>query len=145
MILVLFFQTLPPVCSAQEEWNINVIVVKEDFRFDYLNSDVSPVLKNNHTLVPLRALADMYGFNVSWEENTRSVILSKEDKSIKMNIGSAKVIVDGKEEFMPTEATIIKNRTFVPLRYACEYLGLNVLWVQNEENVGYVWISPLCF
>lgn len=38
--------------------------------------DVSPIAYNNRTLLPLRFVAEQFGFNVGWVEDTRTVVIT---------------------------------------------------------------------
>lgn len=41
--------------------------------------DVAPFLKDSRTFVPVRAVSEAFGFNVSWNEKTQEVTISNED------------------------------------------------------------------
>lgn len=61
---------------------------------EYINGvphsmDVSPVIINGRTLAPARYVAEAFGYNVSWDEMTQSVLISKNQK---YNISN---VVDG--------------------------------------------------
>lgn len=42
----------------------------------YYNMDVPPIIKDNRTLLPLRAVGEMLGLDVSWDGETRTVKIS---------------------------------------------------------------------
>ena len=39
--------------------------------------DTAPILHNNKTLVPVRAISETLGYNVDWNNQTRTVIITK--------------------------------------------------------------------
>ena len=52
--------------------------------------DVSPIIEDGRTLVPLRAISELLGLNVEWDENTKTVTIesSEDDDSWKENTGT---------------------------------------------------------
>lgn len=61
---------------------------KNDEVFSY---DTAPVIKDGRTLIPIRALSELLGLEVEWQENTQSVIITTpedDDDSWKENIQS---------------------------------------------------------
>jgi hypothetical protein len=51
----------------------------KSLRIDPKNAKVVPVLSSGHTLLPLRFVAEQLGFEVGWNETTRTVTLTCED------------------------------------------------------------------
>jgi len=83
--------------------------------------DVAPVIRNDRTIVPLRAIAESLNAQVDWDSVTRTVTITLDGKTITLELGKS----------LPNNmgmAELINNRTFVPLRYIAEQLGANVLW-----------------
>ncbi|MDK2960711.1 MAG: N-acetylmuramoyl-L-alanine amidase [Bacillota bacterium] len=97
--------------------------------------DVPPVIKNNRTLVPLRVISEGLGAQVGWNASTRTVTVQAPGQEIKLVIGSSTATVNGKSVKLDAPAEIIKNRTFVPLRFIGEALGAEVHWDQNSRTV----------
>ena len=54
---------------------------------------------------------------------------------IKMKIGSRNVDVDGVNLLMDTEPFIKNSRTFVPVRFVAEGMGLKVDWCESTQEV----------
>ena len=42
--------------------------------------DVPPMIKDGRTLVPVRFITEAFGYNVKWNEKTRSVIITSEEE-----------------------------------------------------------------
>ena len=62
-------------------------MTKDDETYTF---DVSPVIEDGRTLVPLRAISELLGLNVEWNADTKTVTIesSKDDESWKDNTGT---------------------------------------------------------
>lgn len=99
----------------------NIIKKKGYFKFD-----TPPVIKQGRTLIPVRAITEGLGANVTWNGEERKVTVSKGDIEIIFQLEDGKVFVDGEEKVIDVPAQIMNNRTIVPLRFIAEELGLKV-------------------
>lgn len=90
--------------------------------------DSVPVIKNNRTYVPMRALAEAFGAQVDWNNNTRQVTVLSGSSVVVMTVGQRAYTVNGAVRTMDAEPYIdaATGRTMVPVRFAAESLGYNV-------------------
>ncbi|GGF94968.1 beta-propeller domain-containing protein [Paenibacillus abyssi] len=88
------------------------------------------IMENKTTLVPLREVAEALGAAVSWNKDNgdRTIILSREERSAAVRIGSTALIVDGRIIELDTAPRLQGNVTMVPLRAISESLGAVVAW-----------------
>lgn len=91
--------------------------------------DAAPLISQDRTMVPLRFIAEAFGANVSWAQDTKTVTIVIDGKVLTMRInqdlegfGAAPIISNG--------------RTMVPIRYISEELGANVIWVPSTRTVA---------
>lgn len=105
-----------------------------------LESETSPVIVEGRTLLPVRAICEAVGANVSFDNETRTVtakgydytiVLKIDDNSIKLYIGSD----DFLESQCDVPPMIIDGRTFLPLRALCEALDFKVSWDEKTKTV----------
>ena len=91
--------------------------------------DGKPFIDNNdRTQVPVRAVAEALQCNVDWNAETQTVTITKDNDLIVLIIGS-KTMQSGKEIItMDTEAQIVNDRTYIPVRFVGEALGMTVSW-----------------
>ena len=120
---------------------IPVIVNGELIQFD-----VPPVIKQNRTLIPVRAVANALGASVEWDRETNDVTVTKAVYSnVEMNIETIiKVVIDldtgkfykdGVEVDFDVPAQVINNRTVVPIRFLAEIFGMKVDWDKDLDGV----------
>jgi len=94
--------------------------------------DAPSYIKGGVTLVPVRAIAEELGAEVTWDNETKTVSIVKDNVTIEMTANSTTVYVDGSPIDIGIPAEVTCGRTFVPLRFLAETLGLAVTW--DGEN-----------
>ncbi|HCC07880.1 MAG TPA: hypothetical protein DEP72_06960 [Clostridiales bacterium] len=100
---------------------------------DETNNKVIPIIKNDRTLVPVRFVAEKYADEILWDSVSKKVTINSGKNQINIFIGSNVIYVNGKEKVIDTEAIIINDRTYLPLRAICEELGKYVFY--NETGL----------
>ena len=92
--------------------------------------DIPPVIKEGRTLIPVRAIMNGLGAKVEWNEETKVVTITRDDKVITLNLLTGDAAINGEAVELDVPAEIISNRTFVPLRFVAQTLGEKV----NYDN-----------
>ena len=102
--------------------------------------DSPPVIKNNRTLLPIRAVVEALGGTVGWDETERKVTVILGSKTIELWIGKSIAKVNGIDT--PIDAAnskvvpeIINSRTMLPLRFVAENLGCTVEWDGTTKTI----------
>lgn len=93
-----------------------------------------PVIVDDRTLVPVRGVFEMLGFEVGWDEVTRRVTLSGDDVVV-ITIGSAVFTTNGVSYNLDVPAQIIGDRTMLPIRHVLESVGFTVGWDNATRTV----------
>ena len=87
---------------------------------------------NNRTMIPCRSLFESLGTKVSYDKAKKEVTLKSDKNEIKLTIGKNVATVNGKEVKLDSPATIIENKTYLPVRFVAESLGYKVKY-QKED------------
>lgn len=107
----------------------NVKVVLDD---RWIPFDVLPEMITGRTMVPVRSIAESLDYDVAFDDATRTVQLSKDGITIEMVIDRTgmKRTAQGREWITETDAApyIKQDRTYVPIRFFAEEIGLDVQW-----------------
>lgn len=102
-------------------------------------SDAQPLMRDNRTFVPFRAIFETMGATVSWDDASRTVTAKRGDRTVKLTIGRKACTVDrsGSDRSFSTDAApfIEGGRTYVPVRFAAQALGAAVGWDNNSQTV----------
>ncbi len=110
---------------------VDVIYIRANGILIDFDDDAQPFIdSSNRTLVPVRAVSEMLDAKVDWDSENQTVTIEQNGKIIKIIIGSDTMTVDGKAVQMDTQAVISEERTYIPIRFAAEALGLTVQWVE---------------
>ncbi|MFR4813938.1 stalk domain-containing protein [Peptoniphilus sp.] len=97
--------------------------------------DAKPFISNSRTLVPLRFIIEAIGGEVAWDGDSRLVTVNSKGKNIILPIDSKKITVDGKEIAIDQAAIIKGDRTYVPIRFVAENLGMNVNYINESREI----------
>lgn len=100
--------------------------------------DVRPIVVGGRTLVPMRAIFETLGYEVSWNEYSQTAIGQKYGSRIEFKIDSSfkeDNFYNGIGIEMDVSAKIYNGRTLVPVRLVSELAGLDVGWDGYNRNV----------
>jgi len=132
-----------------QQGNISVVVNGE-----YVNFDVQPQIINGRTMIPLRAVAESFGAEVDWYEESQSIrIRGKYPKSdylhywlelevgrdlvswVQFNSDYTERLSDGNHIYLDSPPVVVNGRTLVPIRAIAELLWLKVEWNDATKTV----------
>lgn len=105
-----------------------------------MNFDTEPLIMNNRTMIPVRALSEKLGYEVVFEYKEQTIVLSKGDNTVKMQIGNRDIWIENadtgeKQLEMDVTAFVKAGRTYVPIRFFSEAFGVDVQWDSRTNTV----------
>jgi hypothetical protein len=100
-----------------------------------IQSDVSPVILQDRTLIPVRAVFEDMGATVTWDKIKRQARITTEDSVVVLTIGSNKAVVNGKTRYLDVPSLIVSDRTLIPVRFVGEQLGFDIGWKSKSRTV----------
>ncbi|AWV31923.1 copper amine oxidase N-terminal domain-containing protein [Paenibacillus odorifer] len=100
-----------------------------------LHFNVSPILKDGVTYVPMRAIFEALGATIKWDNHAKSVSAVKGDINIFYLVREGRVIVNAKEHEQVLKGINFQNNTLVPLRFISEVLGSSVTWDEGAKSI----------
>ena len=89
----------------------------------------------DRTLVPIRFVSEAMGAKVDWKNDTRTVIIHKDEDNILYTIGQPIAYLNGEMLVFDSYGILKENRTFVPLRFIAEMLSCDVDWNESTKTV----------
>lgn len=137
--------------AVPEGVEIKPLVIGVYINGEALNTDTVPYIKNNRTLVPMRAIFEALGSTVTWDDTTKTATALKNrveiindngvDKihttqdEIKITIGENVLYKNGEAIEPDCAAEITNDRTMVPVRAISEAFGCTVEWNNDMKTV----------
>lgn len=87
--------------------------------------DVKPIIENNRTMLPLRALAEILDAKVIWNEATRTASFTRDGLTALIQIDGNKIVLsNGKTIDLDAKPLNINGRIYLPLVYVGQVFGL---------------------
>jgi len=100
-----------------------------------LQLPAAPVIENNQTLVPMRAIFEAEGADVAWDAQTRTVSATRDGSHFTYQVGSGVTYQNGQKQTLPVPGKIVSGTTMVPLRFVSEALGDVVKWHAYSRSI----------
>ncbi len=110
-----------------------------------LQMDAAPIIRQGRTMLPIRYVTEALGADILWEDVSKKVTISMEDKVIELWIGKNTVLLNGQEVKIDPDNPAVQplimppGRAMLPLRFISENLGCQVEWdpLTQEANIIY--------
>lgn len=129
--VVVFEDNSPMKDYFKEAYDIKVTVDGEEIDF----KDQAPVIVKDRTLVPLRAIFEALGADVSWLPAAMKVVANTVDTNVTMTIGKNEYFVNGEKKTLDVSPMLMNGRTMIPARAAAESFGCSVDWDDASKTV----------
>ncbi|MBO5408830.1 MAG: copper amine oxidase N-terminal domain-containing protein [Clostridia bacterium] len=100
-----------------------------------VTNDAAPIIVNDRTMLPIRFVAEQFGATVGWIGETRTVTVTLGDTLISMVIGESVATVNGEVKELDSPSFIENDRTYLPVRFVVENLGLHIDWNGETQQV----------
>ena len=87
--------------------------------------DVKPIIENNRTMLPLRALAEILDAKVIWNDATRTTSFTRDGLTALIQIDGSKIVLsNGKIIDLEAKPLNVNGRIYLPLVYVGQVFGL---------------------
>ncbi len=95
----------------------------------------APVIMNDRTLVPVRAIIEAFGGEVLWDGATRTTSVGLDGDNVTLVTDSTDAYINGSMHTLDAAPAIINDRTMLPLRFIAEGFGLGIAWDSETKTV----------
>ncbi|MEG6522278.1 stalk domain-containing protein [Desulfotomaculum sp. 1211_IL3151] len=128
--LVLFTLFSVPASFANAAQPMSVFVNGAAVKFD-----VPPMVQENRTLVPFRALAEALQVEVTWDGASQTIRAKDAVTYIVLQIGNKTANHNDSDITLDVPPQIINGRTLIPLRFFSEAFDCQVSWNASENTI----------
>lgn len=136
--------------SVNAEDDVKVVVDGEQVVFE----DQGPVIIDERTLVPIRAVMEKLGKTVEWNGDLQQAIVYDEYITVKLTLNSNIMVNEVKDPItgeifafdteLDVAPMLINDRTCLPIRAVVEAFGIAVDWDQETQSVLILSDALLC-
>lgn len=109
--------------------NVKIIINGKTLDYEY-----PIIMRNDMTLLPLRAIFEAAGCDVSWDGEQNKAIVEKSGRRLEFAIGSDRVVTESGEAQLSCPTALICSNTSVHVR-AVEMLGMKVDWDGQNQTI----------
>ena len=95
----------------------------------------APVILQNRTFLPVRAVVEEMGGTVDWNDETETVTLKCAADTVSLTIDSTTAYYNGEETSLDVAPTVRNNRTFLPIRFIAESFHFDVAYDETTRTV----------
>jgi len=137
--LFIFASALPSTLYAQdrsEDTDIPIFIDDKE-----VTEGVLPRLRDGRIFGPIRNVSETLGAQVTYFEDTREILIQRDDLEVQLTVDSTRALVTrGSEE--PVEKTfdvpvfVHNGRSFIPLRFLAEQFQYDVKWDGETRTVS---------
>ncbi|HEU4965040.1 MAG TPA: trypsin-like peptidase domain-containing protein [Bacilli bacterium] len=97
--------------------------------------DAQPVLTEQELLVPLRAVAEAVGGQLTWDGGTQSILLSLDGEQVALQVGNPTARVNSRAVALSLAPRNVGGHTLVPLAFLNDALSLQTAWDAASSTV----------
>jgi len=126
LIVFLFFTSISTLANE-----VNVVVNGQRIEFP----GQQPIVTGGRTLVPVRAVFEAIGFNVSWNPELLTATISRGSDTIVITVGNDIFFTNEIPHRLDVPAQLINGRTLIPIRLPLESVGYSVGWNSSTNTV----------
>ena len=95
----------------------------------------APIIVNDRTLLPVRAVVEEIGGAVGWDGDTQTVTLNYKEDEIQLVIDNTTAYLNNTAQTLDVAPMIINDRTMLPIRFIAESFAFDVNWNDTEQRV----------
>ena len=110
--------------AMAEEDVVSVVVDNEKVVF----SDQEPIILDGTTLVPIRAVFEQAGAEVTWDQDTKTATLVRGNYTVKITVGDSVLYKNNSQVALSVSALMYNNRILIPVRAVGQAMDFNISW-----------------
>ncbi|MDK7355373.1 Rib/alpha-like domain-containing protein [Peptoniphilus harei] len=120
--------------------NSGTYTLTEDGKTLEKSMEVKPIIENNRTMLPLRALAEILGAKVIWNDATRTASFTRDGLTALIQIDGSKIVLsNGKTIDLEAKPLNVNGRIYLPLVYVGQVFGLTSGNADDDKENDIEW------
>lgn len=120
--------------------NSGTYTLTEDGKTLEKSMEVKPIIENNRTMLPLRALAEILDAKVIWNDATRTASFTRDGLTALIQIDGNKIVLsNGKTIDLEAKPLNLNGRIYLPLVYVGQVFGLTSGNADDDKENDIEW------
>ena len=120
--------------------NSGTYTLTEDGKTLEKSMEVKPIIENNRTMLPLRALAEILDAKVIWNDATRTASFTRDGLTALIQIDGNKIVLsNGKTIDLEAKPLNVNGRIYLPLVYVGQVFGLTSGNADDDKENDIEW------
>lgn len=99
------------------------------------NVDLPAVIVNGRTMMPLKRTFELFGVDTTWNGEERSITAETSNGTLWLQIDNSTAKLNGVDIQLDAAPTIFNSRTFVPLAFISQSMGVEPMWNAYDRSV----------
>ena len=95
----------------------------------------TPILQNDRTLLPIRAVVEEMGGSVGWNEEAQEATLMLGEDTVRLTINNTTAYFNGETYMLDVAPVVINDRTMLPIRFIAERFQFDVAWDDAAQEI----------
>lgn len=126
-----------PVEIINKDWDLEQKPVKIQVNGTVLSVDAQsrPYIEHDKVLVPCRLVAERIGCTVTWNAVNRTVVISRGNNTISVEVNSGEINVNGSAVQTEVKPVLKNGKLFIWVRNLAEPFGYDVAWKYSTYTV----------
>lgn len=100
-----------------------------------LYCEVPPMVQESRVLVPLRAIFEALGAELTWNDVSQQALAMRGETYITLTLWDPVAEINGDRVVLDVPPQAVSNRILVPLRFVAEALGAEAIWHGESQTV----------
>ena len=149
--VILFTNFYPSLTSADSKnivinlWIGSSVMSVNGLRQPIDSQGTKPIIVEERTLVPLRAIIEAFGGSISWDATAKKVTIRLNNNTLELWIGQSIASLNGLSMSIDPSnpkvvPMIINGRTMLPLRFVAESLGIDVQYDDKTKMITLTYV-----
>lgn len=97
--------------------------------------NTTPVVANDRTLLPARAIVEEMGGSVDWDDASETSTFTYDGEEVRLTVGSRTAYVNGAARTLDVAPAVINDRTMLPIRFIGESFHFIVDWQEASQQI----------
>lgn len=142
--IIWLFEQVPvgtPVKIINDSTDLATLVEPEEailtVNGNYIPENCRAIILDDEVMIALRPIAEFLGYQVTWDNATNQVIVTKLETTMTLQIDQQEISVNGTVIKLARTPILFDNHTYVPLEFFAQFPNLESTWYPNSKQVNF--------